>query len=241
MKRELLSNRLLERSSVVANSLMNRERRVCGGNSYEKELGFDIIDFLQARLRHDRQERVRWLDLCCGSGKALIEAAGIFAEQKLNSRVEIIGVDLAAMFEPYPAAELDFLHLIESPVERWKPDGEFDLITCVHGLHYIGDKLGLIQNAVSRLKKGGVFTANLDLANFKFADDKPAGRAVTKELGRYGIEYKSNKHLIVCRGKKEINLKFRYLGADDKAGANYTGQAAVNSYYAATKSDLPEN
>ncbi|MDQ3801718.1 MAG: class I SAM-dependent methyltransferase [Acidobacteriota bacterium] len=240
MNRELLSNRILERSSVVANSLMNRERRIRGGNSYEKELGFDIIGFLTARLSHG-EKPARWLDLCCGSGKALIEAASIFAEQKLNSRIEITGVDLAAMFEPYPAAQLDFLHLIESLIEDWKPGGEFDLITCVHGLHYIGDKLGLIQNAASWLKKDGVFTANLDLANFKFADDKPAGRAVAKELSRNGIEYKSSKHLIICRGKKEINpQKFRYLGADDKAGANYTGQAAVNSYYAA-KSDLSRN
>lgn len=241
MKRELLSNQILERSSVVANSLMNRERRVCGGNSYEKELGLNVIGFLHARLSRG-EKRVRWLDLCCGGGKALIETAAVFAEQRLNSRIEITGVDLAGMFEPYPAAQLDFLHLLESPIEGWRPDGEFDLITCVHGLHYIGDKLGLIQNAVSWLKKDGVFTANLDLSNFKFADDKPAGRAVAKELSQNRIEYKSNRHLIICRGKREINPeKFRYLGADDKAGANYTGQAAVNSYYAATKSDLPKN
>ena len=246
MKRELLGNRSLEHSSVVANSLMNRTRsfRSSSGNSYEKELAFDIAGFLEMRLRAlPGEKQVGWLDLCCGSGKALIGAANYFAERKLSSRIKITGVDLAGMFEPYRAAEPDFLHLIESPIERWQPgaSGEFDLITCVHGLHYIGDKLGLIRKAVSLwLKKDGIFAANLDLANFRHADGKPAAGAVAGEFGRCGIEYKSNKRLIVARGKKEIEFKFEYLGADDKAGANYTGQFAVDSYYT-TKSGLPEN
>jgi hypothetical protein len=28
-----------------------------------------------------------------------------------------------------------------------------------------------------------------------------------------------------------IHLNFEYLGADDQAGPNYTGQPVVNSYY----------
>ena len=28
-----------------------------------------------------------------------------------------------------------------------------------------------------------------------------------------------------------MNLPYRYLGADDQAGPNYTGQPAVDSYY----------
>src|SRR5262249_8577045 len=36
---------------------------------------------------------------------------------------------------------------------------------------------------------------------------------------------------IVCEGRKDFTLNYRYLGADDAAGPNYTGQAAVNSYY----------
>jgi len=28
-----------------------------------------------------------------------------------------------------------------------------------------------------------------------------------------------------------VDLPYTYLGADDRAGANYTGQPAVHSYY----------
>jgi len=38
---------------------------------------------------------------------------------------------------------------------------------------------------------------------------------------------------LITSGIKEIDTSmFLYLGADDKAGPNYTGQEVVNSYYA---------
>jgi spore germination protein YaaH len=37
--------------------------------------------------------------------------------------------------------------------------------------------------------------------------------------------------LLACRGKKEMNFDFEYLGADDRADANYTKQAVVDSFY----------
>jgi len=38
--------------------------------------------------------------------------------------------------------------------------------------------------------------------------------------------------LVTCTGSRAVSLPYRYLGADDQAGANYTGQPAVHSYYA---------
>ncbi|GAB3891420.1 hypothetical protein GCM10029964_064560 [Kibdelosporangium lantanae] len=32
-------------------------------------------------------------------------------------------------------------------------------------------------------------------------------------------------------GHRQVHLPVQYLGADDQAGPNYTGQPAVNSYY----------
>lgn len=224
-----LSDRLLENSSTVANSLMNRERACLGGNSYQKELCLDIPEYLKTRLPAEKQ--AAWLDLCCGSGKALIEAANVLAAQNLSSKMKIIGVDLVSMFDSFPP-ELDCLHLIESSAAAFRPDCGFDLITCVHGLHYIGNKLAFLQKAVSLLKADGIFLANLDLANFKYADGKPAGRAVAKEFRKFGFEYQSKKHLLARKGRAEINFKFQYLGADDEAGPNYTGQRAVDSFYA---------
>ncbi|GAA2793578.1 hypothetical protein [Nonomuraea dietziae] len=77
----LLGDEELERSSVVANCLMNRERRLPG---YNRELGLDIAAHLRARTAEGA--RVRWLDLCCGTAGALFEAA-----HTLPPQVEMVG------------------------------------------------------------------------------------------------------------------------------------------------------
>ena len=66
----LLNNEELEKSSIVANSLMNRERGVLGTNSYASELHFNPIHFLKKSM--EIREKVTWLDLCCGTGKAFL-------------------------------------------------------------------------------------------------------------------------------------------------------------------------
>ncbi|AMV40156.1 hypothetical protein [Planctomyces sp. SH-PL62] len=63
----------LERSAVVANCRMNRERGLLGSNGYDRELGFNPLDVLKKTSSEGRP--AAWLDLCCGSGKALIEAS----------------------------------------------------------------------------------------------------------------------------------------------------------------------
>jgi len=222
---DLLGDGQLETSAVVANCRMNRERDLAGSNGYAKEIGFDPLDFLKGRLVVRRP--VSWLDLCCGTGRALIQAATLAHAEGLA--VEIVGVDLVGMFDrsgPDPGG----LRLVEASLSDWGPDRAFDLITCVHGLHYIGDKLGLIARAASWLVEDGLFTANLDLANMRVSDD-PDGRTLVAVLRRVGLEYQGRRRLIACRGRREIQLPYRYLGADDAAGPNYTGQPAVNSYY----------
>jgi hypothetical protein len=70
---KLLRDDALERSSVVANCQMNRQRTLTGSNGYAKELRLNPLDVLLGRAG----AKVRWLDLCCGEGKALMEAAHI--------------------------------------------------------------------------------------------------------------------------------------------------------------------
>lgn len=70
---KFLRDASLERSTVVANSRMNRERGAVGVNSYEKDAGLDPISFLADRL--SVASSASWLDLCCGRGRALIETA----------------------------------------------------------------------------------------------------------------------------------------------------------------------
>lgn len=225
---DLLPDEVLERSTVVANCHMNRERNLTGSNGYARELGINPYVFLKERLDH--QDHVAWLDLCCGTGRALIQAAEQFHADGLAARVEILGVDLVGLFDHHPAG-LACLRLVEESLSRWRPERAYDLVTCVHGLHYVGDKLGLIARAAAWLTKDGLFVANLDLANLRLSDGRPAGRLVVAELRQRGLEYDRRRRRVVNRGHREVHLPFRYLGANDAAGPNYTGQPAVNSYY----------
>jgi SAM-dependent methyltransferase len=222
----LLDDDDLDRSAVVANCRMNRERNLTGSNGYGRELGLDPLDELRRRTSEGRPSA--WLDLCCGSGKALIEAARIAHDEGLG--VAIVGVDLVGLFLP-PEPELTCLRHVEASLGRWLPDRPFDLITCVHGLHYVGDKLGLIARAASWLTEDGLFVASLDLHNLKLADGKPAGRRMAADFRQAGLEYNRRSRLVACQGRKDVDLPYRYLGADDWAGPNYTGQPAVDSYY----------
>lgn len=58
----------------------------------------------------------------------------------------------------------------------------FDLITCVHGLHYIGDKLAVLTRIASWLTDDGQFSADLDLDSIRLADGRPAGRKLAAAL-----------------------------------------------------------
>jgi SAM-dependent methyltransferase len=203
---------------------MNRERNLAGGNSYEKDLGFAPLAFLNKRL--EKQRESAWLDLCCGRGRALIQAAEVCGD-----RIRLTGVDLVPMFDPIGAG-LDAVRLIAASLERWETADRFDLITCVHGLHYIGDKLGVMQRASGWLKEDGLLAMHLDLRNVRIMGRLSAHTQVGKDLRRAGFRYQSARHLLT-RGAQTLRqaLPYRYLGADDGAGPNYTGQAAVNSYY----------
>src|ERR1700733_3729022 len=124
----LLGDDELERSAVVANCRMNRERQLIGTNGYVKEMGFHPLDFLKKRITSGRP--VAWLDLCCGTGKALIEAAERIPSETLN--IEPVGIDLVGMFDRVDPSSTG-LRLVQASLTVWQPERWFDLITCVHG------------------------------------------------------------------------------------------------------------
>ena len=223
---DLLTDEELERSAVVANCRMNRDRGLFGSNGYDRELGFDPLEMLDQRAARGRP--AAWLDLCCGAGKALVQAAEI--AQAGGLEVEIIGVDLIGTFPPHEPFN-GRLRFVEGSLRDWSPVRSFDLITCIHGLHYVGDKLGAICRAVSWLAEDGRFVASLDPSNVRLADGRPAARRLSAAWRGVGLGYNGRKHLLTCEGRREPRLPFRYLGADDRAGPNYTGQPAVDSWY----------
>ncbi|MFC9969726.1 class I SAM-dependent methyltransferase [Spirillospora sp. NPDC127200] len=223
----LLDDAALEDSSVVANCTMNRERSLSGSNGYGRELGLDVMAVLADR--GTRASRVRWLDLCCGSGRALVEAAHLATGEHLADQIEIIGLDLVDHFVRGTLPPR--LRLITGSVTEWEPEDRFDLITCVHGLHYVGDKLGALARAASWLTGSGLLVANFDARSIRCPDGTPAGRRLTTELRRQGFIYDAARRRISRHGNGEVRFSYRYLGADDQAGPNYTGQPAVDSFY----------
>ena len=120
---------------------------------------------------------------------------------------------------------------METSVRAFAPDAPVDLVTCVHGLHYVGDKLGLIARAAAWLVDDGLFVAHLDLANLRGADGRGAGRRAAAGLRRAGLEYDRRRRWVACRGRRWPQFPAYYLGADDQAGPNATGQPAVDSHY----------
>lgn len=222
----LLDRDALERSSVVANCVMNRERRLAGSNSYQRELGIDILSFLRS---HRNDGAAAWADLCCGTGRALIEAASHLSRDGDAARFRIEGIDLAGLFDtnPFPAT----LTLRAQSLEAWIPHGPYALITIVHGLHYVGDKLGVIEKAAASLAAGGLMVANLDLGSFRDEEGHPMVRRVAAKLRSQGFKYHPRRRLLRCEGPRKPAFDWKYLGADDQAGPNYTGQPGVASYY----------
>lgn len=208
---------------MVANNAMNRERGLDGVNSYARDLGFHPLDRLRPRLAE--HGAAAWLDLCCGQGRALAEAA-----RRAPAGLELAGVDLVDHFDPQTSG-VDGLTLVTASIAQWQPDRTFDLITCVHGLHYVGDKLGVLARALTWLSPGGTFAAHLDLASIRLADGTPAARLVRRLLREAGVAYDARRRIVSRTGPAVLDLPLAYAGADDQAGPNYTGQPAVDSYY----------
>lgn len=220
----LLPESKLVFSPVVVNSRMNRERKASGINSYEKEIKFKPEDFLLEKIK--QQGFVKWLDVCCGKGNALIQCALFLEQNNLQQHALLHGIDLVDFFAPVP----DYVSCIKFDVDSITKrlfHEQYDLITCIHGLHYIGDKLHVIEKLIHSLNHDGLFIANLDTKNILIDN-----QAFLHELfKKTGVHYNRRRKIISCSGSAKIQFNFNYLGADDTAGANYTGQEVVNAYY----------
>ena len=227
----LLSDDELEASAIVANCRMNRQRQLLGGNGYDKELGVNPIEFLQ-ELATESIAPIRWLDLCCGTGRALIEMAEHCQGSEFEDRIEIVGIDLVDYFFPVPTS-IKSLELKTASLSRWAPasSAKFDLITCVHGLHYIGDKLGLLERICGWLKPAGTFIGQLDLDNVRDQSGQKVAKILLQTFRKNEFDFCPRRRRLRSDGAKETSFEAEYLGGDDTAGPNFTGQPAVNSYY----------
>ena len=199
----------LERLPVVANCTMNRGR---GLVSYERELGVPF-----RKLLHD-QPTLRWLDLCCGEGRALKEASRDFPDASLW------GLDLVDSFRA-----ADGVRFSVGSWRNWEPPTEFDLITCVHGFHYFGDKLSALSRISHWLTPHGQLLGHLDLKSFRDECGRALGRVMIAWLRAEGWSYDRRK--VLRRFGPAPVPPWEFLGADPNAGPNFTKQPAVDSYY----------
>jgi len=223
----LLSEDKLIWSPIVANSRMNRERNATGVNSYEQEIKFKPEDFLQGKI--DKYGSASWMDLCCGQGKALIQTAEYFCQKGLQDQLKLTGVDLTDHFSPINSL-ITCLQFHTTSLMDFRWNDKYDLITCVHGLHYAGDKLKAIEHALAALTPWGFFVANLDPADIVIegSQDKNVIKSMFKVNG---IRYDSRQKILMKEGHAEVRFNCKYLGADDSRGPNYTGQDSVTSFY----------
>ncbi len=208
-----LNEEMLERLGVVANCRMNRSRDLA---SYQRELCLDPLSFL------NRFDNPGWLDLCCGEGRALVTAA------KQAPRIQVVGVDLAGHFRSGAAANVTFY---KTPLRSLVPGRSFHLITCVHGLHYIGDKLNALIRLAGWLADDGVFVGHFDPQSLKWEDGTSAARISLQWLRRHGWTYNSRRRLLKGVKLSDVDCPFEFLGADPESGPNFTGQEAVDAYY----------
>lgn len=224
---ELLSSAALLWSPVVANNRMNRKRQASGINSYEKELHLKPESWLNDCLQQNGQ--ATWLDLCCGEGNALLQYAREAAASHQQTNIRLKGIDLVDQFQPIPPG-IHCLQFETRPLDNWTSNEPYDLVTCVHGLHYVGDKLSVLAAILKAIKSEGIFLANLDLKSIRIADD-PQHQYLNKIFSKHDISYDGRRKIIRCKGPRDLTFEVAYQGADDKAGPNYTGQEAVDSYY----------
>lgn len=127
------------------------------------------------------------------------------------------------------SADITCLALETGSAVDWQPVEKYDLITCVHGIHYLGDKLKVISNMLRSLSAEGHFYANLDLGHIRVVD--AAADFIRKGFKENDILYNGKTRILHCKGPRDIDFGVSYMGADDKAGPNYTGQEAIASFY----------
>lgn len=215
-------------SPVVANSTMNRGRGFSGVNSYERELHFSITELLAERVRE--HGTALWYDACCGQGRALVEAGKQFEAAGRGGQTQIVGVDLVNMFTPDQAPNVT---LWAADVTAFTLEQSADLITCVHGLHYLGDKLGFLEHAYALLAPGGLLLGHLDPANVRAAESGlPLWRQAARHAAQTSVKPELKGHLLrIQRTDALLDFGVAYQGASISEQPNYTGITVVDSWY----------
>ena len=159
-----------------------------------------------------------------------MEAGEQFAASEWGHQVQIVGVDLVEMFTPENAPGVT---LTAADVAAFTLDRPADLITCVHGLHYLGDKLGFLQHAYAMLAPGGLLLANLDADNLRASGaDSSVWRQAVRHAGNGGVTLDFKGHVLrIERTGVTLDFGVTFQGATVSEQPNYTGITVIDSWY----------
>ena len=105
------------------------------------------MNFLENRVG---QTPIRWLDLCCGEGNALIQAATYFQNQHPSLPIQFEGIDLVNFFSNTHGIEN--LKLTTTNLANWQSTQQYDLITIVHGFALFGRQNWLAKKSSNCFK-----------------------------------------------------------------------------------------
>jgi SAM-dependent methyltransferase len=231
-------------SDIVVNAAMNRGRGFAGVNSYTRDLKqFDITAFLQERLKTNHAKMAYWLDACCGEGRALTEATRLWDHTDWGKCIEIIGLDL---WDDLPAPQ-DFpdgpaLRFVAADAAVWNPDAPLDLITCVHGLHYLPDKIGFLERAYSWLAAdGGLLLAHLDTENIRQHESETAvWPTLSRRARQQGVSLHLSNHLLrmerTLDSPDTVTFGVNFVGRTVSERPNVSGMTVIDSWYSLEKS-----
>lgn len=228
-------------ADIVVNAAMNRGRGFAGVNSYTRDLRqFDIGAFLQERVETYPSQTVRWLDACCGEGRALREAAQLWTGALWSRHLEIIGLDLWDDLPPSRACtDGPALRFVGADIADWTPqDAPLDLITCVHGLHYLPDKLGFLERAYSWLAAdGGLLLAHLDTENIREEASETAGLwpTLARRARKQGVPLRFSNHLLRLErtpgSPDALTFGCSFAGRTVSPRPNFSGMTVIDSCY----------
>jgi hypothetical protein len=146
--------------------------------------------------------------------------------------ITTLGVDLIGQIAQVPNE-----YVVVGDVSTFNPGYAVDIITCVHGLHYVADKLAILCHFYSLLAPEGQIVANLDLMNI-IVDDQPIAKwtAFTKLIAEPKPTATFKNHVLTLTKGSECSLTFglRFVGASISTEPNYSGITVVNSCYSST-------
>jgi SAM-dependent methyltransferase len=183
---------------------------------------------------------VRWLDACCGEGRALREASQLWTSMPWSRHLEIVGLDLWDDLPPSQAsADGPALRFVGADIADWTPpDVPLDLITCVHGLHYLPNKLGFLERAYSWLAPdGGLLLAHLDTANVRQEGSETTDLWATlaRRARKQGVTLRLSNHLLRLQRTPDspntLTFDCSFVGRTVSPKPNFSGMTVIDSWY----------